>query len=80
MEQQQEALAQQNQKPQMSDEEIQKFLASLEDKPERTPRSTFNKGGAKNRLFKARQFPSENPHFSRSYERFQRSNIQKSDV
>ena len=46
-EQQQEAQAQQNQKPQMSDEEIQKFLASLEDKPERSPRSTFNKGGAK---------------------------------
>ena len=38
---------QQNQKPQMSEEEIQKFLASLEDKPERTPRSNFKKGGAK---------------------------------
>jgi hypothetical protein len=43
----QQQAAQQNQKPQMSDEEIQKFLASLEDKPERTPRSTFKKGGAK---------------------------------
>jgi hypothetical protein len=46
-EQEQEAQAQQNQKPQMSEEEIQKFLATLEEKPERTPRSTFGKGGAK---------------------------------